>query len=81
MFFECTKYFFENKGICPTCKESLVINEVGCINWNCKECKKKRKINPDFDVKVALHKANFGVEMLISDTYHETLSQVNLDKG
>jgi len=66
-------FFYENKGVCPECGSKLILSQPACVNWDCKICKKERKRNPEFDMRIANRKKNLGVEILISDCYHEQI--------
>ncbi len=72
-------YFFENKGICPTCGHYMTVHD-GCVNWNCKDCDDKRFADESFNLKIQSIINNFGVNDLISKVTKNDWRKRNLDK-
>ena len=71
-------YFINNKGICPCCGKLLVL--IGCINKNCAENKKRRKIDSEFNDAMIRYEF-IGRKIRASNAYYEDIRKVVFNRN
>lgn len=80
VFNDWYEFFFENKGVCPYCKEILTMH-IGCTNVDCQLCKGIMESDRVMKIRISAYDARRKREVELNLKRLENARKRNLDKS